>query len=85
MTAPRVAAHSMSDAARACERCGDLLDPKTKVYLELNCYTGIYTDPDKVTVPGNESQGLFWFGRACAKRVLASGGCNIRTPKGGAR
>lgn len=57
-----------------CERCNEKLKPGTEVYLELNNKTGLYSDPDKVNLGEDESQGGFPFGKACAKRVLANGG-----------
>lgn len=49
-----------------CERCGkDHIG--TWVWLELNSYTGRFYPPG--TVPANESQGLFRFGPACAKKA----------------
>lgn len=57
-----------------CERCGERLNKKTLVWLELSQETGLFTDPDKVVLPENESQGSFTFGKACAKAVLNNGG-----------
>lgn len=51
-----------------CQRCGDLLDPKKMVWLELDQRTNTYTSGP---VPENVSQGCFTFGRACAKRAEA--------------
>lgn len=53
-----------------CEYCGRKLNPDRIKWLELNCKTGQWSDPDRITVPGNESQGLFPFGIACARRRL---------------
>jgi hypothetical protein len=52
----------------ACERCGKR-HMSEWVYLELNAATGRYAEPG--SVPTNDSQGLFRFGRDCAKRALA--------------
>jgi hypothetical protein len=60
-----------------CERCGEKLNPKNLTYLELSTETGLFTDPDLVTLPENESQGGFTFGKDCAKAVLANGGDNV--------
>lgn len=50
-----------------CERCGEKLNPKKAVLLDLNVYTHEYrAEP----WPESESQGGFWFGSACAKRAL---------------
>jgi hypothetical protein len=59
-----------------CERCLEQLNPKTAVWLELNSYTGTYSEPG--SVPEEESQGCFIFGAACAKAVLKNGGKNKR-------
>lgn len=56
-----------------CERCGEKLNPKKIKWLELNCVTGEWTDPDVTKVPEEESQGGFPFGIACAKQVLKTG------------
>lgn len=69
-----------------CERCGEELNPKTMVYLELSTKTGLFTDPDKVDLgpdesEGGESQGAFTFGKACAAAVLKNGGDLIRIGK----
>ncbi len=59
-----------------CERCGERLAPANAVALELNTYTGLYSEPG--TVPEDESQGLFDFGAACARSVLKNGGLNVQ-------
>jgi len=66
-----------------CERCGEKLNPKTLVYLELSTKAGLFTDPDKVSLgaaesEGGENQGAFPFGKACARAVLANGGDCVR-------
>jgi hypothetical protein len=48
-----------------CTRCGELLDKP--VWLELNWTTNLYSDK---AVADHESQGMFPFGKACAKAVL---------------
>jgi hypothetical protein len=56
-----------------CERCGEKLDEKAAVWMEMNCMTALfYREEGKV--PEDESQGWFSFGKACAKRVEAAGG-----------
>lgn len=50
-----------------CARCGRELEPGRLVWLELSTKTGRYTDPDRVRIPEDESQGLFPFGKDCAK------------------
>jgi hypothetical protein len=64
-----------------CERCGEQLNPKTMVWLELDQDTARYTD--KELPSGHVSQGGFTFGRACAKNVLNNGGVNRRIEKAG--
>jgi hypothetical protein len=64
-----------------CERCGEKLNPKTMVWLELNSRTGLYSDPDKSPVPEEDSQGGFTFGKACAAAVLKNGGRLVRLAK----
>jgi hypothetical protein len=64
---PRFAA----PADERCTCCQRLLKPATTVWLDLNLRTLEYRlEP----WPESESQGLFAFGAACAKRVLANGG-----------
>jgi hypothetical protein len=46
--------------------------------LELSFKTNLWTDPEVAPWPEEESQGGFWFGRACAKRILANGGKMVR-------
>ena len=63
-----------NDRQQWCERCGQALDTDKLVWLELNTYTGIYSEPG--TVPKDESQGCFTFGQACARSVIEAGGKN---------
>jgi len=50
-----------------CERCGEKLNPKTAVWLELSMTDGKYYNQ----IPeGHDSQGGFSFGKACAKPQL---------------
>jgi hypothetical protein len=50
-----------------CERCGEKLNPKTAVWLELSMTDGKYYNQ----IPeGHDSQGGFSFGKACAKTQL---------------
>lgn len=59
-----------------CERCRQLLNPATAVWLELSTRTGLYSDEK---LPEAESQGCFTFGPDCARTVLAAGGeCHER-------
>lgn len=61
----------MSDR-HTCERCNEVLDPAAETMLELDQDTGLYHD---AYIPaGHTSQGWFYFGRACARAVLANGG-----------
>jgi hypothetical protein len=53
-----------------CECCGRALDPMRIKWLELNCRTGKWTDPDVAPLPAETSQGCFPFGIACAKARL---------------
>jgi hypothetical protein len=53
-----------------CECCGRALDPERIKWLELNCRTGRWTDPDVEPLPTEVSQGCFPFGIACAKTKL---------------
>jgi len=57
-----------------CTRCNELLIESRMVWLELSTMTGLYTDPAKVSISEDESQGCFAFGRDCARRVLKNGG-----------
>lgn len=59
-----------------CERCGDELDDKTAVWLELNNHTGTYHKDGEV--PEEKSQGFFSFGAACSKKVLKNKGELVR-------
>ncbi len=57
---------------RHCERCGEELNEKTLVSLELSNTTGKY---HKGGIPAREeSQGWFDFGQACARAVLKNDG-----------
>lgn len=51
-----------------CEHCGRELDSETMVLLELNAEMLTWHIPG--TIPKNESQGCFPFGKACAAKVL---------------
>jgi hypothetical protein len=53
-----------------CECCGRSLKGKRVKWLELNCDTGRWSDPDAGMLSADESQGFFTFGAACAKRKL---------------
>lgn len=55
-----------------CECCGRALNNKRIAELELNMVNGLYCVPG--TVPENESQGIFTFGKSCAKKILNNGG-----------
>lgn len=54
----------MGQNKTCCERCGAQLYQDNTIWLELNCRTG--TDHPVGTVPEDESQGVFPFGRGCA-------------------
>lgn len=69
-----LACTSVQQSPIFCERCGETLDPDTAVWLELSWKTNLYATVG--TVPSDESQGCFSFGRDCAKAVLANGGKN---------
>lgn len=50
-----------------CERCNEILNPDTAIWLELSNTDGNYY----LEIPqGHETQGLFSFGKACSKRQL---------------
>lgn len=63
-----------------CERCGEKLNRKKIVTLEL-ATDGKYYKPEEFP-EGKESQGGFSFGTACAKKVLANDGINEKIRKG---
>jgi hypothetical protein len=52
-----------------CHHCGRPLKPHQRVWLELNWATNEYHKPG--TVAEADSQGIFPFGRDCAKKVVA--------------
>lgn len=52
-----------------CERCDQMLDPKTLVWLELSNTTTLYHKPGELP-EGEVSQGCFTFGRDCARKLL---------------
>lgn len=56
-----------------CEKCNEILNPGTAVWLELSNTDGKYY-PEGQLPEGHISQGGFSFGKACAKRVLNNGG-----------
>ena len=55
-----------------CEHCERKLNPTKIVWLELNNVTNTYHVEGEV--PEEQSQGLFTFGSACARKIVASGG-----------
>jgi len=57
----------MNEQTIYCERCGEKLNPKTSVWLELSMTDGNYY---KEIPEGHDSQGGFSFGKACAKSQL---------------
>ncbi len=61
-----------------CERCQEPLNARTQVMLELDQDTGLYHDAEIGIPEGHTSQGGFYFGRACARAVLANGGNLVR-------
>jgi hypothetical protein len=61
----------------ACERCGENLNTRRAVWLELDQNTNLFYKPGALPA-GAVSQGGFKFGSACAKKVLAAGGRNER-------
>lgn len=46
-----------------CERCGEMLYQENTIWLEFNAATNTYHKPG--TVPEEQSQGIFPFGRGC--------------------
>lgn len=69
--------------SRYCERCGREITGEP-VGLELNGCTGLYSDPEIVTVPPEQSQGLFYFGANCAKTIQANDGRSVHNRSEGA-
>jgi hypothetical protein len=59
-----------------CQRCGRVLNPNEAKWLELNFVTNLYAEPG--SVPPDQSQGGFSFGKDCATKVLSNGGHNDR-------
>ena len=53
-----------------CECCEAELNPTHAMWLELNMTTGKWSDPNKTTIPADESQGVFPFGSTCARKQL---------------
>lgn len=53
-----------------CTKCGKKLNKQTMVMLELNWRTNEYTDPKIKQIPPEDSQGLFPFGKDCAKTLV---------------
>lgn len=52
-----------------CERCGEKLNPSRTKWLELSWRTNRFHEHEG-EIPGEDSQGWFPFGQACARRVL---------------
>jgi hypothetical protein len=54
-----------------CQECGKFLNPHKIVWLGLSTKTGEYyfVDNPGDTLPEDESQGAFPFGKDCAKKV----------------
>ena len=59
-----------------CGRCGERLNKRKAVWLELDGRTNIYYPVSLGSRP--DSQGCFEFGVDCARAVLANGGRNVR-------
>lgn len=55
-------------AEGGCTCCGRKLNPKTFRWLEKSWSSGRWFAPGKC--PEAESQGMFAFGQACARRVV---------------
>lgn len=53
-----------------CTKCGEKLDPKTAVWLELDQRYGRYYREG--IVPALYSQGGFPFGKACARKTTTA-------------
>jgi hypothetical protein len=53
-----------------CTKCGKELDRNDISWLEKSWVTNEYSDPSITVLPEKESQGLFPFGKACAKKVV---------------
>ncbi len=58
----------MTDGETYCERCGKILKPGEAVWLELNMLHGTWHKLG--SVPVDESQGCFPFGKDCARKTL---------------
>jgi hypothetical protein len=56
-----------------CERCNELINPKTAVWLELSITDGKYYQENHLP-PGHDSQGGFSFGRKCSETQLKEDG-----------
>lgn len=64
--------HFVDDGiVRYCHRCGEKLNNKRIVWLELDQRDNTFTDKP---VPEEFSQGGFSFGVACAKTILKNKG-----------
>jgi len=67
----------MSSQTIYCERCGDKLNPKKAVWLELSNTDGNYYDP-KYFPNEHVTQGSFSFGIACSKSQLNETKLNLK-------
>ena len=61
----------MNNQPAYCTRCGELLKADRVVWLELSWKTNEYTRPG--IIPEAESQGMWAFGKKCAKAALEEG------------
>ncbi len=59
-----------TDDTQFCECCERELHSDRIVWLELSFVTSQYASLDNDTIPADESQGCFPFGKACAAKVL---------------
>lgn len=53
-----------------CENCGRELNPKDITELELDKRDNTYHLPEANEIPEEFSQGVFSFGKDCAKKLL---------------
>lgn len=57
-----------------CKRCSEFLTPKNTVWLQYSNKTGLFSDPNVVSLPESELEGNFPFGINCAKEIVAANG-----------
>ena len=55
-----------------CTMCDRKLEPDSAVWLEMDCYTNHFHDPESDPVPLDRTQGCYPFGAACAQKMLGT-------------